>query len=65
MGGTSLLSQNSQAYSNVSNTSIFNGGGAAPAAPMRDRDLVIQIDGREIARVASKHLKKEYGFSYG
>ena len=65
MGGTSLLSQNSQAYSNVSNTSIFNGGGAAPVAPMRDRDLVIQIDGREIARVASKHLKKEYGFSYG
>ena len=32
---------------------------------MRDRDFVMKIDGREIGRIASEQMKKEYSYSYG
>jgi hypothetical protein len=67
LAGTNLLGEQAARNTGVVNNATYNTSNvsnttqtAAPSAPMKERDLVIQINGREIGRVAADYIRKEY-----
>jgi hypothetical protein len=67
LAGTNLLGEQAARNTGVVNNATYNTSNvsnttqtAAPSVPMKERDLVIQINGREIGRVAADYIRKEY-----
>ena len=67
LAGTNLLGEQATRNTGVVNNATYNTSNvssttqaSAPSAPMKERDLVIQINGREIGRVAADYIRKEY-----
>jgi hypothetical protein len=47
------------------NTQATMGPVSQMSTPVNNRDLVVQIDGKEVGRVAAKEINKGLSYSYG